>query len=162
LSEGAARGDSEPLFFEPGASWTWLLFGPFSAAVMVFIGYWTGEGFRPLIPLVFLVLVTGFLAIQVKAARIHTVVELTPETLREGTERLPVEQIVALCPEPEDKRGGPLQKWQEGRTLGELSEIPKGRTAVGLKLTQDRYVQAWARNPAGLRAALTELIESRA
>jgi len=155
-------GQPEPLFFEAGASWSWLLFGPVSALVMVFIGYWTGAGFQPLIPLMFLVLVTGFLGIQVKAARIHTVVELTPQSLREGTEILPVDQIVAVCPDPEDGRRGPKQKWQEARSLGELSEIPRGRTPLGLKLTQDRYVQAWARDAAGLRAALTELIESRA
>lgn len=161
MSEHPEAAQPAPLFYEPGASWSWLLFGPVSALIMVFIGFYTGAGFQPLIPLMFLVLVTGFLGIQVKAARIHTVVELTPESLREGTEILPVDQIVAVCPEPESKRAAP-QKWQEGRTLGELSELPKGRTAIGLKLTQDRYVQAWARDAAGLRSALTDLIESRA
>ena len=43
---------------------------------------------KPLVPGIFLVLVTGFLAVQVKAARIHTSVELTAKYLREGTETI--------------------------------------------------------------------------
>ncbi|MFM9033853.1 MAG: DUF3093 domain-containing protein [Mycobacterium sp.] len=165
---------AEPLFAEAGASWLWLLAGPAAALAMVFVQYRAGLGFPLTVPVLFLVLVSGFLGLQIKAARIHTSVELTADALREGTEVLPVQQIVGLYPEPEEqaKSAGPTQNWrlraspptegwQSARTLGELSGVPRGRTAIGLKLAGDRTAQAWARDHEGLRAALTRLVESR-
>jgi hypothetical protein len=38
---------------------------------------------------------------------------------------------------------------------------PRGRTGIGLRLTNDRTAQAWARKHRQLRAALTNLIEER-
>jgi hypothetical protein len=105
-----------------------------------------------------LVLVTGFLAIQVKAARIHTSVELTPDHLRQGTERIPTADIVRVYPEP---KGPDEPKWQSARALGELTGVPRGRTGIGLKMTNDRAAQAWARKHKVLRAALTHLVEER-
>src|ERR1700752_236523 len=118
-----------------------------------------GNGPQLLIPAMFLVLVSGFLAVQVKAARIHTSVELTPETLRQGTETIDVARIVRIFPEPE--AGDEAPKWQSSRALGELSGVPRGRTGIGLKLAEGRTVQAWARRHAVLRAVLTELLEQR-
>src|SRR5690606_33056192 len=88
------------LFHEPGASWWWAMLGPASAMSMLLIQRWAGYGVQLLMPGIFLVLVTGFLAIQIKAARIHTSVELTPETLRQGTETIRVDEIVRVFPEP--------------------------------------------------------------
>ena len=88
----------ERLFFENGASWYWLLAGPASAIAMLLIQIKGGVGFQPWVPLIFLVLVTGFLGLQVKAARIHTSVELTRDSLRQGTEVTPVSNIVAGVP----------------------------------------------------------------
>ncbi len=163
-----------PLFFEAGASWRWLLAGPAAALAMVFVQWRAGLGFPLTVPLLFLVLVSGFLGLQVKAARIHTSVELTPETLREGTEVLPVNQIVEVYPEPETPATspGPMQNWrvrasppkegwQASRTLGELSGVPRGRTPIGLRLAGDRVAQAWARDHEALRAELVRLVESR-
>lgn len=168
-----------PLISESGASWYWLLAGPAAALTMVFVQYRAGLGFRIMVPLMFLIVVSGFLGLQIKAARVHTSVELTPETLREGTETLPVSEIVAVYPDPENtvkaagfmekwqgrtlglRATGPLEKWQTSRTLGEINGVPRGRTAVGLKLTGGRYVQAWARDHEALRAALIPLVEDR-
>lgn len=67
----------------------------------------------PLVPVVFLVLVTGFLGLRVKAARLHTSVELTPEYLRQGTESIRVSDMVGMFPEraapmcPVGSRTGP-------------------------------------------------------
>jgi hypothetical protein len=58
------------------------------------------------------------------------------------------------------KSGGPVEKWQESRSLGELNGVPKGRTGIGLKLGNDRTAQAWARNHEVLRSALTKLVEA--
>lgn len=159
MSEPVAAGP-EILFAEPGASWAWLLAGPASAVAMALLQKQAGGGFDLLVPLAFLVLVTGFLGLQVKATRVHTSVELTPETLREGTEVVPVSQIVEVYPDRpvSEKSGEPQHRWQSSRTLGELSGIPKGRTAIGLRLSNDRSVQAWARDHDGLREALNRLV----
>ncbi len=140
-----------PLFAEPGATWWWAAAGPASAAAMLLIQVWAGYGVQWLVPLVFFVLVTGFLSIQVKAARIHTSVELTEEYLRQGTETIRISEIVQIYPEPS---GSETPKWQAARALGELTGVPRGRTGIGLKLTNGRTAQAWARRHRQLRAAL--------
>ena len=152
-----------PLFSENGASWYWLLAGPASAIAMLLIQIKGGVGFQPIVPLIFLVLVTGFLGIQVKAARIHTSVELTREALRQGTEVTKLIHIVRVFPPAEHsvKSKEPLEKWQTSRALGELSGVPRGRTGIGVELTGKRTAQAWARNHRALRAALTELVEGK-
>jgi hypothetical protein len=85
-------------------------------------------------------------------------VELTPDHLRQGTERLGIDAIVRIYPEP---TGPDEPKWQSARALGELTGVPRGRTGIGLKLTNDRAAQAWARKHHKLRAALTHLVEER-
>jgi hypothetical protein len=146
----------EILFTEPGASWWWLLVGPGSAATMVFIQMSSGLGFQPIVPGIFFLLVTGFLAIQVKAARIHTSVELTSTYLRQGAETLLIREILKVYP---PASGREVPKWQSARALGELTGVPRRRTGIGLKLSDDRSAQAWARKHQQLRTALTELVE---
>jgi hypothetical protein len=43
--------------------------------------------------------------------------------------------------------------------LGELTGVPRGRTGIGIKLSNDRSAQAWARKHRELRAALTSVVE---
>jgi hypothetical protein len=148
----------EVLFYEQGASWLWVLAGPAAGIAMALIQMSAGYGFQWLVPTVFFVLVSGFLWIQVKAARIHTSVELTPEYLRQGTELIRTDDIVRIYPEA---TGREAPKWQSARALGELTGVPRGRTGVGLKLTNDRSAQAWARKHHQLRATLTQLVEER-
>ena len=88
------------LFYEQGASWWWLLAGPASGVAMALIQMSAGYGIQLLVPGISFVLVTGFFAIQVKAARIHTSVELTPDDLRQGTERIRIDDIERIYPEP--------------------------------------------------------------
>ncbi|WP_328514746.1 DUF3093 domain-containing protein [Mycolicibacterium palauense] len=88
----------EVLYAENGASWYWLLSGPAAALAMILIQVSSGVGVQWVVPAAFLVLVSGFVALQVKAARIHTSVELTAETLRQGTEKTPVADIVKIYP----------------------------------------------------------------
>ena len=168
--------DGPPLYTENGASWLWLLAGPAAGLVMVLVQLRAGVGLQFAVPVMFMVMVSGFLALQVKAARVHTSLELTAQALRQGSETLPVSEIASVYPEPENtvraaglvdkwqgralgvSATGPLEKWQTARALGELSGVPKGRTPVGLRLTGDRYVQAWARKPDVLRAELSRLV----
>ena len=149
----------EPLFREPGATWYWLLAGPLAAAAMLYIEVNSGIGAQWLPPAFFFLVVTGFLAVQVKAARIHTSVELTHDELRQGTETIDVASILTIFPPPEPGEEPP--KWQSARALGELTGVPRGRTGIGLKLTAGRTAQAWARKHGDLRAALAALLEQR-
>ena len=171
VNKAQDSGRQEPLLFECGASWLWLLAGPLAALAMIFVQSRAGLGFRLAVPLMFLILVTGFLALQVKAARIHTSVELTADTLREGTELIDIKEIVSVFPEPPEpaRSKGPVsswrvkpvempEPWQRARALGELSGVPRGRTGVGLKLAGGRLVQAWARDADALRAELNRLV----
>lgn len=152
--------DTQPevLFYEQGASWLWVLAGPAAGAAMAMIQLSAGYGIQWVVPGLFFVLVSLFLAIQVKAARIHTSVELTTEKLRQGTEVTLTDEIVRVYPEA---TGSETPKWQYARALGELTGVPRGRTGIGLRLTNDRTAQAWARKHRQLRAALTNLIEER-
>lgn len=154
----SANEPADVLFYEQGASWLWVLTGPASAISMLLIQLSAGYGIQLLIPAVFLVLVSGFIALQVHAARIHTSVELTPTTLREGTERIHIDDIVRICPEPERNEEA---RWMSARALGELTGVPKGRTGIGIRLTNDRTVQAWARKHHQLRAQLIHLVDER-
>jgi hypothetical protein len=151
-----------PLFFERGASWYWLLSGPVSGGAMLMIERSSGYGWQIWIPTLFLLLVTGFVGLQVKAARIHTSVELTDQILRQGTETIPVTEILRIFPEAEPEAAGKApQQWQSARSLGELVGVPRGRVGIGLKLAGGRTAQAWARRHRDLRAALTSLVEDR-
>jgi hypothetical protein len=149
----------ELLFYEVGASWWWLLCGPISAVAMFQVYRSGGLGNQLLVPACFLVLVSGFLAVQVKAARIHTSVELTAEKLRQGAETIDVDTILRIYPEAEP--GEETPKWMSSRALGELTGVPRRRTGIGLKLAGGRSAQAWAKRHRELRAALIELVEPR-
>ncbi len=96
------------LYAEKGASWLWLLAGPAVGLAMLLIQLNSGLGLQWAVPVAFFALVSAFLGLQIKAARIHTSVELTPEALRQGTETILVDEIVSVYPEPEAKsyRGG--------------------------------------------------------
>ena len=154
----SAPAPSEVLFYEQGASWLWVLAGPLAGFAMAMIQLSAGYGIQWVVPGIFFVLVTVFLAIQVKAARIHTSVELTVDELRQGTEITRTDEIVRIYPEA---TGAETPKWQYARALGELTGVPRGRTGIGLRLTNDRTAQAWARKHHQLRAALTNLLEER-
>jgi hypothetical protein len=159
----ASLSDPKPLFYEPGASWLWVLGGPAAAVSMVLIEIWSGAVVSLAVPAIFLVMVSSFVALQVKAARIHVSVELTADALRQGTETILVREIVKVYPEAENsvKSDKPLANWQEARALGELFGVPRGRFGIGLKLTEGRTAQAWARRHRHLRAALTPLVQER-
>ncbi len=163
LQMTSTGSEPKPLFYEPGASWVWVAFGPLSAAAMILVEVWSGGPVSFVVPAIFLVLVSAFVGLQVKAARIHVSVELTEDALRQGTETVLVREIVKVYPEPENHVASEktLAKWQSARALGELDGVPRHRTGIGLKLTEGRTAQAWARRHRHLRAALTPLVQER-
>ena len=114
--EGVTAGtdtEAAPIFREVGATWYWLLAGPISAGIMLWIEKSNGNGWQISVPVFFLVMVSSFIALQVKAARIHTSVVLTPQTLRQGTETIKVSEIVKVYPEP-DTRWRRRKTWNAG------------------------------------------------
>ncbi|MGK2882944.1 MAG: DUF3093 domain-containing protein [Mycobacterium sp.] len=151
------------MFAESGASWLWVLAGPAAALSLMGIQLSIGNGIQWVVPLAFLVMVSGLVGLQIKAARIHTSVELTRHWLRAGTETLLISEIVRVYPIPENtlRSGRDTEVWQSARSLGELAGVPRGRTGIGLTLTNRRTAQAWARRHRSLRAALTELVEEQ-
>jgi hypothetical protein len=159
----AGDADPRPLFYEPGASWVWVLSGPAAAVSMILIELWSGAAISLWVPAIFLVMVSAFISLQVKAARIHVSVELTHDALRQGTETILVREIIKVFPEPEHAANSDkeLAKWQSARALGELFGVPRGRTGIGLKLTGGRTAQAWAKRHRRLREALTPLVQER-
>jgi hypothetical protein len=159
----ATGAEPQRLFYEPGASWWWVMWGPVAAGAMILIEIWSGAAVSFVIPVIFLLLVSGFVGLQVKAARIHVSVELTEDALRQGSETILVREILKVYPEPENHEasGKELAQWQSARALGELVGVPRGRTGIGLRLTGDRTAQAWARRHRQLRAALTPLVQER-
>lgn len=163
MTSSARDTDPTPLFYEPGSSWWWVALGPIAAGAMLVIEGWSGAKMSFVIPAVFLVLVSAFVSIQIKAARIHVSVELTEDALRQGAETILVREIVKVYPEAENHEasGRDLAKWQSSRALGELAGVPRGRYGIGLKLTGGRTVQAWARRQRRLREILTPLVQER-
>lgn len=155
--------DPKPLFYEPGASWLWVLSGPAAAVSMILIEIWSGAAISLWVPAIFLVMVSAFIALQIKAARIHVSVELTEDALRQGTETILVREIIKVFPEPDNSvySDKELAKWQSARALGELFGVPRGRTGIGLKLTGGRTAQAWAKRHRHLREVLTPLVQER-
>ncbi|AYF73544.1 hypothetical protein D7D52_06390 [Nocardia yunnanensis] len=142
------------LFAEPGARWRTIAYGPALCAIILLIEvirggavHWFGLVFCAL-------LLAGFVWLQVVAGRRHISVELTPESLREGTETVALHDIAEVLPE-DDEESWDYEDWQSARALGELTGVPRRRKGIGLKLTDGRLVQAWARDHVTLRAELT-------
>jgi hypothetical protein len=155
--------EAKPLFREVGATWYWVLAGPIAAAIMLWIEKSNGNGWQISVPALFLVVLSSFIALQVKAARIHTSVVLTQQTLRQGTETIRVSEILQVYPQPDHPLTSKkqLERWESARALGELVGVPKGRIGIGLRLTGGRTAQAWARKHRHLRNLLTPLVEER-
>ncbi len=98
------------------------------------------------------VLITGFAVLQIYAARTHVSVEVTDGFLRNGAETTSIRSIAAVLPADSD------EPWEDGRVLGELTGVPRRRTAVGLRRTDGELVRTWAKDHRALRTALTEAI----
>ncbi|MBE9374886.1 hypothetical protein IQ251_10570 [Saccharopolyspora sp. HNM0983] len=137
------------LFAERGSSWWPVLWGPaFALAGLLFelltpgpVHAWTW------------LLVGGALAagaaVWVHGRRRLVSVRLTPDLLVQGREELAVSRISAVA------EVGP----QVGaRVLGGSWTTPKGTAEVPLRLADGEVVLAWARDPAGLSAAVAARI----
>lgn len=157
---GSVRTDpSEPdiRFAEPGARWRAVAYGPVFCVVALVIELFTGPVVHWFALALFAVVLAGIVSVQVSAARRHVSVSLTETTLRQGTEEIAVADIDAVLPEADPYADEP-QRWESARSLGELSAVPRRRRAIGLRLSDGSLAQAWARDDAGLRGALSEVL----
>jgi hypothetical protein len=116
--------DEDILFAENGASWYWVLAGPGAAVAMLAIQITSGVGVQWIVPVAFLLLVSGFIAVQIKAARIHTSVELTGTSLRQGTQTIGVDEIVAVYPAPTNT----MRSYYDDRRLNKNAAKSSGKS----------------------------------
>lgn len=137
-------------YAERGSSWWPLCWGPLFAALgaLVEIG---SPGSRHL---GWWLLIGGIFtlatALWVYGRRRLCSVRLTTTTLRQGREELPVSRIDAVS-----EVGTPVG----ARVLGGSWTVPRGTTAVPLRLTSGEVVLAWAKAPEELSAQLARLVE---
>ncbi|MFR9772508.1 hypothetical protein [Nocardia sp. SC052] len=146
------------LFTEPGARWRAVAYGPILCLAVLVLELVTGGDVHWFALLFCAALIAGFVALQVVAGKRHVGVELTAETLRSGTESVPLSSIAEVMPE-RDENSWDDEEWESARALGELSGVPRRRTGIGLRLADGSLVQAWARDHKALRAALTEAVQ---
>ena len=107
------------LFVEWGARWRALAWGPVFCLVALIVELTTGPVVHWVALAVIAVVLMGFTAIQIVAARRHVTVVLTPDELTQGTENVAVADIAEVFPEPDYvANGNTLEKWQSARVLG--------------------------------------------
>lgn len=146
-----------PVFEEPGARWRSIAFGPAFCLAALIIELFTGPVVHWFALSLFAVLLMGLLSVQVIAARTHASVSLTVTTLRQGTEDVPLDEIDAVLPDP-DPDDYDYEDWESARALGELMNVPRRRTGVGLRLVGGGLVRAWAKDASTLRHHLENLV----
>ncbi|RVW10153.1 hypothetical protein EGT67_08055 [Prescottella agglutinans] len=156
-SDAGSPAEPDVLFDEPGARWRTVAYGPVFCVVALVIELLTGPVVHWFALTLFAAILAGIVYVQVAAARRHVSVSLTRTTLRQGAEELPVAEIEAVLPAADPYADDP-EPWESARSLGELSGVPRRRTAIGLRLRDGSLVQAWARDDDGLRDALTEAL----
>lgn len=145
------------LFEEPGARWRAVAYGPAFCVMALIIELFTGPVIHWLALPLFAVLLAGFVYLQVMAARTHASVYLTETSLQQGTEEVALDEIAAVLPlaDPDDYD---YEDWETARPLGELTNVPRGRTGIGLRLVGGGLVRAWAKDADTLRDHLERLV----
>jgi hypothetical protein len=136
------------LYRESGSSWWPLLWGPAFAVAGYLIELITGPASAALWTIVGLALTLA--AVLWVNGRVKTrTVALTAEEAQFGREKLPIAMIEA-CRDVGAPAGA--------RVLGGGWSVPKGTTAVPVRLLDGTVVLAWARDPEALLAALRRVV----
>ncbi|MBT0565974.1 DUF3093 domain-containing protein [Williamsia sp. CHRR-6] len=153
MADRGADERGEVLFHESGGSWWALTVGPLLVGAVVAVeASGPGQIHWPVLS-IFFVILTGFAAVQVYAARTHVSVTLTETTLTQGTVTIALSDIATIYPE---NHGHRAKDWESAPALGELSAVPRRRTGIGLELTSGKLAQAWARDAQRLRSELVQ------
>ncbi|GAA4744506.1 hypothetical protein MUG78_03655 [Gordonia alkaliphila] len=151
--EPAEIAEGEILFDEAGGSWWVVAIGPVMIAAVLIMEIVGGGAIHWPVLTIFGVILVGFALLQVAAARQHVSVRLTETTLRQGAQTIALDEIAEVYPE---NRSSEHQKWESARALGELPAVPRRRKGVGVKLTNGKLAQAWARDVDLFRTELTQ------
>jgi hypothetical protein len=136
------------LYQESGSSWWPLVWGPAFAVAGYLIELITGPASAALWAIVGLVLTLCavlWVNLRVKTGSIA----LTTEEAQFGREKLPVAMIEAFT-----DVGAPAG----ARVLGGGWSVPKGTTAMPLRLVDGTVVLGWARDPEAFLAALRRVV----
>ncbi|WP_245717701.1 hypothetical protein [Nocardia jejuensis] len=152
-----ASSSEAVLFSEPGAHWRTVAYGPILCAILLGVEFLRGGAVHWFGLLFCALMLAGFVWLQVVAGKRHISVELTADTLREGTEVLPLRDIAEVLP-ADDEESWDYEDWESARALGELTGVPRRRKGIGLKLKAGGLVQAWARDHFTLREELTAAV----
>jgi hypothetical protein len=143
--------DAPVLFAEPGSSLWPLLWGPVFACAGAGFEALSGRVHALAWPLVGIGL-AGIAAVWVTSRRRLLSVRLTTRTLTQGQESLAVERIAEVS-----EVGTPAG----ARVLGGGWTVPRKFADVPVRLDDGTVVLAWARDGAGLHAALQALVVPR-
>ncbi|GGN17837.1 hypothetical protein GCM10011609_68520 [Lentzea pudingi] len=136
------------LYRESGSSWWPLLWGPAFAVAGYLVELITGPASVALWAIVGLLLTVCavvWVHLRVKTGSM----ELTAEEAQFGREKIPVAMIEA-CQDVGAPTGA--------KVLGGGWSVPKGTTAVPLRLVDGTVVLAWARDPEAFLAALRRVV----
>ncbi|KAA0022359.1 hypothetical protein [Antrihabitans cavernicola] len=144
---------TDTLFAESGARWRTIAYGPLFCLAVAFYEIVAGGGVHWVALAIAAVIMATVVWVQVLGGRRYVSVELTPTTLRNGPEELDLADIDHVFPE-RDKDSWDDELWEVARAMGELSDVPRGRTGIGLRLRSGVLLRTWAKNDKGLRAAL--------
>ncbi len=153
-------GPSTVHFAENGWSWAWILTAPLLCLAAGVFEWATGAPVHWIMLSVCAIACAMSHAVMIVATRVHGRVRLTDTSFTQGTEELELSEIAAVLPAaevPTGRFGGPghtPQSWETARTLGELRDVPRRRTSVGLRLRSGAEVRVWARDAATLYTAL--------
>ncbi|WP_243790235.1 hypothetical protein [Saccharopolyspora gloriosae] len=138
------------LYAEPGSTWWPVLWGPGFALIGLIVELATPAGG---VNLPVWILLAGVLAaatvLWVYARRRALAVQLTPSVLSVGGEELELTRIAAIT-----DVGAPMG----ARVLGGGFTPPKGTGEIPLRLSDDKVVLAWAKDPATLIDELRPLL----
>lgn len=151
--DGLDRG--ETLYREAGGSWWVVSIGPVMILLVLILEIIGGGRIHWGVLVIFGIVLVGFSVLQVIAARQHVSMELTETTLRQGTQTIAVADIAEIFPA---NNGSEPRDWEAARALGELPAVPRRRKGIGLRLTNGRLAQAWARDVDRLRSELSEAV----
>ncbi len=136
------------LYREPGNSWWPLLWGPAFAVAGYLVELITGPASAALWTIVGLGLLLGAFLWVYGRVKVGSV-RLTTDDVQFGRERLPLAMVEAFR-----DVGAPTG----ARVLGGGWSVPKGTTAVPLRLLDGTVVLGWARDPEALVAALRGVV----
>ncbi|MEJ2888399.1 DUF3093 family protein [Actinomycetospora aeridis] len=147
---------SEPdVLFEESGTRPWiLLFGPVLAGVGIALESLAPGGASLTLWLGVGLLVLLYTLLLVRTRRRYLRVRLTASALEQGTTSLPMSQVTSVRPVDDEHHGL--------RVLGDGPVVPRRLAPVVLRLSDGTRAVAWARDGAGLRRALEDLLRARA